>query len=62
MRINSLRNMQIEKSGKLRIAINGKFLGSSSGRSGVYRVAYEIIHAIDAELSADPALDSTVEF
>jgi glycosyltransferase involved in cell wall biosynthesis len=62
MRISSLQNTQVEKSNKLRIAINGKFLGSSSGRSGVYRVAYEIIHAIDALLSADPALASTLDF
>ncbi|MGI4777616.1 MAG: glycosyltransferase family 4 protein [Janthinobacterium lividum] len=40
----------------LKLAINGKFLGQVSGRSGVYRVAYEMVLAIDKLLSKDAGL------
>lgn len=36
-----------------RITINGKFLTLSAARSGVYRVAHELLIAIDALLAAD---------
>ena len=45
---------------KLKLAINGKFLGSSSGRSGVYRVAYEIVQALDRLISESQEISALV--
>lgn len=50
----------IVKAPKLRLAINGKFLSQTSPRSGVYRVAYEIMLALDRLLSNDPELAERV--
>ena len=39
---------------KLRLVINGKFLQPSTNRSGVYRVAREMLYAIDKLLTENP--------
>lgn len=44
----------------LNLAINGKFLGQKVGRSGVYRVGYELTNAIDQVLTKDVDLASKV--
>lgn len=43
---------------KLEVAINGKFLRPTAGKSGVYRVACELLFAIDLLLSTRPDLAS----
>ena len=43
----------------IKLAINGKFLEATAGRSGVYRVAYELLNALDKLLSNDPVFAAT---
>lgn len=45
---------------KLRLVINGKFLQPSTNRSGVYRVAREMLYAIDKLLTENPELRSAM--
>lgn len=43
-----------------RIVINGKFLQPSTSRSGVHRVAYELLMALDTLLANNPALAEAI--
>ena len=43
-----------------RLVINGKFLQPSASRSGVYRVARELLVALDALFAANPALANAI--
>ncbi|MBC7603515.1 MAG: glycosyltransferase [Ramlibacter sp.] len=43
-----------------RLVINGKFLQPSTSRSGVYRVAREMLVALDTALAKNPALASAI--
>lgn len=43
-----------------RLVINGKFLQPSATRSGVYRVARELLMALDALFAANPALANAI--
>ncbi|MDM0043333.1 glycosyltransferase family 1 protein [Variovorax dokdonensis] len=45
----------------IRLVINGKFLQPSTSRSGVYRVAREMLVALDRMLADDPALAARVD-
>ena len=43
-----------------RLVINGKFLQPSASRSGVYRVARELLLALDALFAANPVLANAI--
>lgn len=44
----------------INIVINGKFLRPGAPRSGVYRVAHELLHALDKALAENPDLASKI--